>query len=340
MAEVVCESACSRWTLSHSLEPARCGMYNRMNNMKNLLEPDDYTEVLPDDEMDQDLKKALKEMAESITLLGHRQTGSPAQVPELRSAGEPIESKLGVLEERLKWHRNIGWGIAGLYGAALAALVTFWIPREATNIETSVKLDTAHQLLPIQIQLATLTGIMQLKQSKDVALAIQQSANFATPIPAIEAIKTIAQQAKEEKLAVTPQVLQTANINIQRAVASDPQLKPAAWSARLALVDYRTSLQQPFRGNTVAGTDQELPFENPQLNVIKEFVYRNGTQEIDRIFWKDVVFENVRIVYHGGPMAMQNVRFINCTFIMNDTWRTDKLADLILDQNVVSGSLG
>jgi hypothetical protein len=122
-------------------------MYNRMNNMKNLLE----FEVLPDEEMDQDLKKALKEMAEAIAL-GPQAGGSP--VPELRSASKSIESKLWVLEERLKWHSNIGWGIAGLYGAALVANVTFWIPREAAqtreSIESSVKLDTAHQLLPIR----------------------------------------------------------------------------------------------------------------------------------------------------------------------------------------------
>jgi hypothetical protein len=38
------------------------------------------------------------------------------------------------------------------------------------------------------------------------------------------------------------------------------------------------------------------------------------TQKLDGFFRKDIVFENVRIVYDGGPMAMQNVRFINCVF--------------------------
>jgi hypothetical protein len=90
-----------------------------------------------------------------------------------------------------------------------------------------------------------------LKQSRDVAEAIHQSANFATPGPAIEAIKTIAQRAKADQLAVAPEVLQTANSDIQSAVASDPELRGAAWPARLALVDYRSSLQETFKGQTV-----------------------------------------------------------------------------------------
>jgi hypothetical protein len=150
---------------------------------------------------------------------------------------------------------DIGWGIAGLYGAVFIALITFWIPRESAtlreSIEESVKIDTAKQLVPIQTQLARITALKEWKQSRDVAEAIHQSANFATPGPAIEAIKTIAQRAKADQLAVAPEVLQTANSDIQSAVASDPELRGAAWPARLALVDYRSSLQETFKGQTV-----------------------------------------------------------------------------------------
>ena len=68
-------------------------------------------------------------------------------------------------------------------------------------------------------------------------------------------------------------------------------------------------------------------------------ILRDGKQKLDGAFWKDVVFENMQIEYDGGPMALQNVRFIGCTFRMKYTPRADKLADLILDQNQISGSL-
>jgi hypothetical protein len=321
-----------------------------MDHMKNLLELDDYTEFLPENEMDQDLKKVLKEMAEAITVVSYRQAHSTDLSHGLPSSGSSIEnrltmieSKLGILEERSIWHRNIGWGIAGLYGLAFMGIITFWVPREIADsrrdIESTVEINTAKQLLPIQTQLARITALMELKQTKDVAEAIHQSANFTTPGPAIEAIKTIAQQAKADQLAVAPEVLQTANSNIQSAAASDLQLKEAAWSARLALVDYRSSLQKPFQGKTVTVTNQEPPFKIPRLPTVEGLVYSDVTQRLDGAFWKDTVFENAHIVYDGGPMALQNVRFINCRFTMNYSRRTDRLANLILDQNIVSGSL-
>jgi hypothetical protein len=235
--------------------------------------------------------------------------------------------------------REIGWGIAGLYGAALIAMITFWIPRETARVEQTVKIDTASQLISIQTQLARLTGLVELRQSRNVATAIQQSADDATPLVAIEAVKAIVQQAKEEKLAAPPEVVRFANTRIQNAAAGDPKLRGAAWSARLALLDYQSSLQEPFKGQTVAGTSQEPPFTTPPLPVVIKSVYRDLTVRLDGFFWKDIVFENVHVVYDGGPMAMQNVRFINCTFSMSETLRTARFANLILDQNTVSGSL-
>jgi hypothetical protein len=62
-------------------------------------------------------------------------------------------------------------------------------------------------------------------------------------------------------------------------------------------------------------------------------------QKLDGFFWKDTVFENVRVEYDGGPVALQNVRFINCTFRMKYTPGADKLANLILEQNSISSTI-
>jgi hypothetical protein len=240
-----------------TLDQAFAALCPRMDHMKNLLELDDYTEFLPENEMDQDLKKALKEMAEAITGLAHRESdGLPSSGSSIENRLTMIQSKLGILEERSLWHRNIGWSIAGLYGLAFMSIITFWIPREIADSRKDIEINMAGQLLPIQTQLARITALMELKQTKDVAEAIHQSANFATPGPAIEAIKAIARQAKADQLAVAPEVLQTANTNIQSAAAGDLQLREAAWSARLALVDYRSSLQKPFEGKSVTHTNQ------------------------------------------------------------------------------------
>lgn len=130
--------------------------------MKNLLELDDYTEFLPENEMDQDLKKALKEMAEAITGLAHRESdGLPSSGSSIENRLTMIQSKLGILEERSLWHRNIGWGIAGLYGFAFMSIITFWIPREIADSRKDIEINMAGQLLPIQTQLARITALME-----------------------------------------------------------------------------------------------------------------------------------------------------------------------------------
>jgi hypothetical protein len=215
--------------------------------MKTPLGFDDYTEVLPEHEMDQDVRKALKEMSEALTGL-IQVTGRLAETAT-QSTGTSIDGQIEKLEERSKWHRNVGWGIAGLYGLAFLAIMTWWIPREVSNARDGIKSDTAAQLLPLQLQLAKLTALAELSQSKDVARTIQQAADFSTPRPAIEAVKLIAQQARVDKLAVVPSVLQEVNAKIQNAVSNNPRLNDEACAARLALVDYMSALQQPPEGN-------------------------------------------------------------------------------------------
>jgi hypothetical protein len=155
-----------------------------MDKTKTPLAFDDYTEVLSEQEMDQDLKKALKEMTDGISALLHHAANPTEPGKQFTAEGSVVEGKLEKLDERSNWHRTIGWGIATLYGVAFVAIVMYWIPREVaiarSGITDAVKIDTAAQLLPVQLQLAKITALLELKQSKDVKQAIHQSADFAT----------------------------------------------------------------------------------------------------------------------------------------------------------------
>jgi hypothetical protein len=345
--EVVCAAGQSHRKLfwgSHIEAPAK-------DNMKTPLAFDDYTEVLPECEMDQDLKKSLKDMSDGISGLTGvlRHVFEPVEAGTKPAATPATDSlaagKLEKLEERSKWHRNIGWGIATFFGTVLWLIVTWWIPQVVSNVRDGVKSDTAAQLLPLQLQLAKLNALMELKQSKDVAQAISQSADFSTPAAAIEAVRSIAVQAKSEKLAAPTSVLQEVNAKIQDAVASDPKLKDQAWPARVALLDYRTALQKPFVGNevtglTLPGAGGNASFRLPNLPIIQRLVFRGGRQKLDNAIWKDMVFEDQEIEYDGGPMAMQNVRFINCTFKMRYSARASDFANLARISHSQAAELG
>jgi hypothetical protein len=54
--------------------PHVCSNTSQVINMKTPLECDGYTEILAEDEMDQDLKKALKQTTEAITVLAQCQS--------------------------------------------------------------------------------------------------------------------------------------------------------------------------------------------------------------------------------------------------------------------------
>lgn len=60
---------------------------------------------------------------------------------------------------------------------------------------------------------------------------------------------------------------------------------------------------------------------------------------MDGFYWKDSEFINARIEYDGGPMVLDNVRFINCVFIMKYTPPAQQFAEMVLGQNVVTGAL-
>jgi hypothetical protein len=41
---------------------------------------------------------------------------------------------------------------------------------------------------------------------------------------------------------------------------------------------------------------------------------RGASQTLDGIHWHDITFVGVHIIYRGGDLDLQNVRFVNCTF--------------------------
>jgi hypothetical protein len=51
---------------------------------------------------------------------------------------------------------------------------------------------------------------------------------------------------------------------------------------------------------------------------------------LDGFHYKNVIFENAHIIYNGGPVILENVGFVNCTFSIKITPNTLNLADKIL----------
>lgn len=57
---------------------------------------------------------------------------------------------------------------------------------------------------------------------------------------------------------------------------------------------------------------------------------------LDGAYLKNVVFENVHIVYSGGRTLLENVMFLNCSFDLSFNRQTGKFADLLLTTKEVT----
>lgn len=69
-------------------------------------------------------------------------------------------------------------------------------------------------------------------------------------------------------------------------------------------------------------------------------ILTDGELTLDGTDMKNVILENIRITYHGGPLRMNNVVFVNCTFEMqeNQNGRQFALAVLVHESAVFYAS--
>jgi len=248
------------------------------------------------------------------------------------------EARVATIEERLNWTIRIGWGAVTVFVGAFIWLLTFYIPLQETNTQTAIKADTASQLEPIKLQLATITGLLQLKETKSVSEAVRIGVDFSQPKYALAAVKAIAEQAQADGIRSSPLVLVSLNDKISETAHSQPDLLSAAWSARMALVDYRSSLN--FQTTVQVPHTLVKPPLFPGMTSVTGSVIDNSHITLDGKYWGDVIFSDSQIDYDGGPLVLQNVKFIRCRFHFKYNDKAEKFAGMVLAQNSVTGSVG
>ncbi|PYX34343.1 MAG: hypothetical protein DMG80_02510 [Acidobacteria bacterium] len=63
---------------------------------------------------------------------------------------------------------------------------------------------------------------------------------------------------------------------------------------------------------------------------VHDNIMRNGIQTLDGITWWNDVFVNMTIHYRGGPLALKNVRFVNCRFEVVENQRGQQVLALAI----------
>jgi hypothetical protein len=170
---------------------------------------------------------------------------------------------------------------------------------------------------------------------------------------AFRASKSLISAMKQRSDPANPQYFVTAisELDSINAGKSEPLMSHVS-AVRLVLADYRSSLEAPpertLREVTFDKTVTQVPdrstivfrlksgvemiqiqniardkrtFANTEVvfdtvNMIAPF---GASQTLDGIHWHNIAFVGAHIIYLGGDLDLQNVRFVNCTFEVPST---------------------
>ena len=100
----------------------------------------------------------------------------------------------------------------------------------------------------------------------------------------------------------------------------NPEAVPAVSAARLEKID--------------SGVNSSYSRGPKQIMI--EGVNESSYLELDGYWVKNAIISNVRIKYEGGPLILENVQFVNCTFDLPLRPNTDQLAEKILSGTTVT----
>jgi hypothetical protein len=196
--------------------------------------------------MDKDLQKILQELSGDLKLLANRTAGSsPNPEPQV-----PIQdNRIPVLEEKIRWHQTVGWGIALLFVSAFGWLLGVHIPSEIDHAHDKTAIEIAAKIDPLSERIAKLTSEIEFLRpnpSHNVPEAIKEngsessSASPAERILMLQTVKAIAEEAIERQTrADDPQAVRaTAKIILASQSNDDGVVSRTAWDASMQLANY------------------------------------------------------------------------------------------------------
>jgi hypothetical protein len=244
------------------------------------------------------------------------------------------------------------WGLAGtaiavpvtLFGLVIAvgaiAFIQFHAATARIANETTFEAKTTDTLNGINDHLKKIDNALSLIQ-------IQQAASDPTDKDgALEAKKAI-EAARVNSVQLPPDLILQAGAKFVRGSFQNP----SAWDAAVAFLNYRSysvavtqtfpspqgALETPAFSLMVPPTEHP-PYisekgatpeeaaariypigENPNKAAetgVEYYFAKGGGMVLDKMELKNVVFTGVHIVYGGGPVHLNHVFFVNCTFEM------------------------
>ena len=164
----------------------------------------------------------------------------------------------------LKWHRNIGWGIAGIFAAVFTGLLTWYLPKEfnqqLSQTKTEFSLELSRQLGPLTNQVASLTGALEVLKpnaAKTIPKLLEQNLQQNdNPRLAMETIAALADSATKARLLASESEVRS--VGRQLTERDNIQAPTQQWDAIVKLAVFHSTL-------TIPPTPYPFPIEKPAL---------------------------------------------------------------------------
>ena len=209
-------------------------------------------------------------------------------------------------------NRMRDWSILA---AAIGVIIAFTVATVAflrVDREAQSQTKTEDRLEAMEKHLSRIDGSLDL-----ILLAVPPASTFKElsgrirerPMAAdfLEVADTASEAQSKHRTTVPVQLIQTLGKEcLEAAAKSTGSTAQLAWRASLALAGYRSSVVHVVRFSYSVGKTG-VPAEGGGKSAI-------GQQPLDGMVLKNHIFSNTKVVYHGGPVQLENVTFENCTF--------------------------
>jgi hypothetical protein len=177
----------------------------------------------------------------------------------------------------------------------------------------------------------------------DEALAVAKNASDAGRTENAKIVLNIANRLLAEQQASrepAPQEFFDNAVQKYQAIKKSPELSDAVWDGTTKLAEYRSAINTVPTGFEVK--TGELGRKGPFRYLKDSFIsgpnaIAMGAEHgfvLDGFWLDNVVFENTTIIYHGGPVILENVRFVNCHFEVTKSPHSEQLIEAAVKQPV------
>jgi len=195
----------------------------------------------------------------------------------------------------------------------------------------------------------TAVRIIGAKQGGDTKTLIDEAlmaSKSAADAGRTESAKTLLDIANhllaEQKVSrePAPQEFFDSAIKKYQKLKQSPELADSAWDGTTKLAEYRSAISTvPLGfGIHIGELSHKGGFRYLKDSLISgPSAIAMGTERgfvLDGFFLDNVVFENANIIYKGGPVVLQNVRFVNCQFDVRRSPRSEQLLEAAMKQPV------